>query len=894
MLSDEQARRAWQQQALAVGRVDGLVDFYSLPHGVGPVLRRLQRQRAQGATGGAVGAERDEEGVPGEVPGEVAGTGGEEEGHATAKEEELMVWRCATKGHSMLINRICWHPSEQPSAWGWRRCATAGDDGLIYVVRPLALMQTGAGQEGEGCDGSGSWQPNGDVGEEVEVVLRGHEKPVAGLDWCPATSRWLASASFDFTAQVWDAAAGEALYSLRGHYGRVFCVRWGLQPAASAAAAAEASGDGGGAGAPLEEVWGVYTGSDDQSVRWWHLERDGVKGAPPSRTAQGAQIAALMKQRTKRQKSDRSAGGGAAASGGGDARKTDAGVDNEGESRAAGRGGSSLPTQDGGDDAAVKVAGRGEGGGGGGGVVASGGQYSSKKERKSLLATDGGEEETLEARALKKQEEDAEHASKTWGQSLLHTLLGLGGIGAGAADCPLASPDKSPADARASLLGRAQMTEEAGAVRREMGPVGFDASLTEDELREVLRGVARRYEGKGDWDRAAACAHFGGDLARVLCAAAEQRALSASLVAQAPALGLDAWAAASRLLAKQLEERHFYHQAASHFLACHQVIDAIAVYRRAGLWRDALALARARLPRSSPVLSSLWMSWGRALQGRHLPAQAAQCFMRAGAPQAAVDVLVREALSLDCAASSSSGHWAGRMAMLRAATGLSRALALPVPQPLAQRVASALLLRGAHREAARELLAPASAAMLDGGEAAVGAGQDGGAARAVAPGWKDGVTRSLVVVAGAALLVDKILSEEEAGGSRWEDTAGAVGLGGSGGEGAAVPASLLWQALLCTNEAGLVWEQGGDGMLQAGAGWEHGGGREGQREAVCSVSDASLDAAERLMVEEGGNGRGGRAMCALALVRWALKCMQAAGMSAGTRSRARSVALAEP
>ena len=41
----------------------------------------------------------------------------------------------------------------------------------------------------------------------------------------------------------------------------------------------------------------------------------------------------------------------------------------------------------------------------------------------------------------------------------------------------------------------------------------------------------------------------------LLCRAAEQEELTPALVAHAPMLGLDAWAAASRLLAKQLEKK---------------------------------------------------------------------------------------------------------------------------------------------------------------------------------------------------------------------------------------------------------------------------------------------------------------------------------------------------
>ena len=57
--------------------------------------------------------------------------------------------------------------------------------------------------------------------------------------------------------------------------------------------------------------------------------------------------------------------------------------------------------------------------------------------------------------------------------------------------------------------------------------------------------------------------------------------LTASLVAASPMLGLDAWTAASRLFARQLEAGGFYHQAVTHLLACHQVFEAISVYRKA-------------------------------------------------------------------------------------------------------------------------------------------------------------------------------------------------------------------------------------------------------------------------------------------------------------------------
>ena len=500
----------------------------------------------------------------------------------------------------------------------------------------------------------------------------------------------------------------------------------------------------------------------------------------------------------------------------------------------------------------------------------------------------GGDDESPEARAHRKQVEAEEDAAQIWGQSLLHSLLTLANAGA-AVDAALAAPPSLPAGSTRAECGA---MADGQAWRKGAGGGGFDAGVSEQELRALLRATAQRYQDKGEWDRAAACAHFGGDLARVLCAAAERRALSASLVAQAPVLGLDAWAAASRLLAKQLEDKCFYHQAVAHLLACHQVVDAIEVYRRAGLWRDALALARARLPASSPVLAALWMSWGRALQARRLPGHAAQCFLRAGAPQAAVDVLVREALSLasSTAPSLPPTAWSARMALLRAASGLARALRLPDRSALVRRTACALLLRGAPQEAVSELSAHALSVGASGArEPAAEVGQE---EESVGGGGGDTVSKALLGVAGATFLVGQILSGEEEGGADSGKGAGDERDRQATGGAEEGRVSSLWESLSRSHVNILNRERGravcprgsaGNGAAEGGVADEESALAMG---LASLLSDEALDAVERLMVEEGGKGRGGRAWCALAMCRCVLRSGQRGGVCQGHPSEA--------
>ncbi len=189
-----------------------------------------------------------------------------------------------------------------------------------------------------------------------------------------------------------------------------------------------------------------------------------------------------------------------------------------------------------------------------------------------------------------------------------------------------------------------------------------------------------------------------------------------------------------------------------------------------GLWRDALAVARARLAHNDAVVLDLWLSWGRALQMRAQGAvsrvspvttvemttveMAAACFLKAGKPELAVHVLLSRftspsawPLSTSClrvlraglALARAYGVDVGRGYCVGAGSTRGREYAVSPECSLTLRTAASLLLQGANAEAIYELL-------------------DGGKVRVSDVLGGSGLRIALIFIAGAAHHLKRLTS----------------------------------------------------------------------------------------------------------------------------------------
>uniref|UniRef100_A0A4X1TS68 Gem-associated protein 5 n=1 Tax=Sus scrofa TaxID=9823 RepID=A0A4X1TS68_PIG len=166
-----------------------------------------------------------------------------------------------------------------------------------------------------------------------------------------------------------------------------------------------------------------------------------------------------------------------------------------------------------------------------------------------------------------------------------------------------------------------------------------------------------------------------GDLKGVLQTAAERGELTDNLVAMAPVAGYHVWLWAVEAFAKQLCFQDQHVKAASHLLSIHKVYEAIELLKSNHFYREAIAIAKARLRPEDPILRDLYLSWGAILEKDGHYALAAKCYLGATSAYDAAKVLAKKG-------DAASLRTAAELASIVGESELSASLALRCAQEL--------------------------------------------------------------------------------------------------------------------------------------------------------------------------------------------------------------------
>ncbi|CAG8445709.1 1903_t:CDS:10 [Ambispora gerdemannii] len=117
------------------------------------------------------------------------------------------------------------------------------------------------------------------------------------------------------------------------------------------------------------------------------------------------------------------------------------------------------------------------------------------------------------------------------------------------------------------------------------------------------------------------------------------------ILALSPSAGRDVWESLMRRQAQNLKRRNDFHSAAMCSLACGDVYEAIDAYRHGKMFREAIMLAKIRIPLDDPVLSDLYSEWAVQLESQSRYEEAAMCHLSSQKPatvQHALNDLARQ------------------------------------------------------------------------------------------------------------------------------------------------------------------------------------------------------------------------------------------------------------
>ncbi|KAF1807462.1 WD40-repeat-containing domain protein [Mucor lusitanicus] len=117
------------------------------------------------------------------------------------------------------------------------------------------------------------------------------------------------------------------------------------------------------------------------------------------------------------------------------------------------------------------------------------------------------------------------------------------------------------------------------------------------------------------------------------------------ILALSPMVGKEKWLELMLNQAKKMEKAKQLNLAASCYIACSHIYDAITMYREQRMFQEAIVIAKLRLPPGDPIIKSLFTDWAKELQKGNQDTLTATCYLLSdteGSIEIAIDSLARD------------------------------------------------------------------------------------------------------------------------------------------------------------------------------------------------------------------------------------------------------------
>lgn len=154
------------------------------------------------------------------------------------------------KSHSKIVNCVTWKPQDEEHNNDDIEIVTGSNNSIIHIHDLKKIFV------------ENQYTLGNDLDKPITVSkshrsLVGHLSRITGISYNPRNTSQIVSSSYDSTAQVWDTKTEKPLYNFRGHHGRLMCVAW--TSVIEDENSAKSSGM-------------IYTGADDYTVHGWYAE----------------------------------------------------------------------------------------------------------------------------------------------------------------------------------------------------------------------------------------------------------------------------------------------------------------------------------------------------------------------------------------------------------------------------------------------------------------------------------------------------------------------------------------------------------------------------------------------------------------------------------------------
>ncbi|KAJ7316523.1 hypothetical protein JRQ81_002685 [Phrynocephalus forsythii] len=500
---------------------------------------------------------------------------------------------CTIQQHHKLINAIRWHHDHGTQPELGYMIASGSNNAVIYVHNVKSVLES-------------SPEKPVTITEPFRTLV-GHTAKITSLSWSPHHDGRLVSACYDGTAQVWDVLKEEPLHNYRGHRGRLLSVQW----------------------SPVE-VDSIYTGADDFSVHKWKPTQQKHNRPPQA----GKKSIELEKKRSTQPKAKAKK-----------KKKLPGKLPSTQEVNDWVNGGDhikeSLIEEDGISDQEGDKEEQ---------EMAEGMITEAHKESFVCQPPAYGPDTTTPSVILKtpvtRKDQIKPGSDVSVKRKKPRSILPL----STSMDHRAKEEQHQDCLRIASFLHSKDLNEDSEPSSRD--PFHLGLFTDRSALYKMLETEGKSHLENGHPELFQQLMLWKGDLKDALQSAAERGELTDQLVAISPMGGYQAWSWTVEAFVKQLCFQEQYVKAASHLLSLHKVYEAVELLKSHNFFREAIAIAKARLRPEDPVLKDLYISWAAVLEKDGHYSTAAKCYLGAASSYDAAKVLAKkgDTISLKTAA----------------------------------------------------------------------------------------------------------------------------------------------------------------------------------------------------------------------------------------------------